>query len=402
MKNIINVMKFTVNDVIRKKSFIISNIIILLIIFIGFNIPNILKGINLESGDSKIIIIDNDKVFNDELQDIKIDNYDIEILDIDITEAKKKVEKEDITGIYISKYENIVNLTYIVKNIFMEDVMPTDLLNALEKKYEIIELKKLGLQNEDIEKLNGEFAVSLVQATEEANGNIFAMMLMSIILFYAIYFCAYQVSSYITVEKTSKIIETLVTSTSPSSIVIGKTLGVGVVGLAQMIVYVIALFVCANIFIDKELLSLILDLSSITPALVIITFIYFILGYLVFSLLYALTGSTVSKPEDVQSANTPVALISVFSFYLSYFTMLNPSSTLNKFASLFPFSSPFCMPFRIMMGLTDVKTVMISIAILTLTIIVVAKISIKIYSNAIFNYGTKIGFKDIIRFYKQK
>ena len=118
--------------------------------------------------------------------------------------------------------------------------------------------------------------------------------------------------------------------------------------------------------------------------------------------MYALTGSTVSKPEDIQSANGPVAIITVIGFYLSYFTMMNPTSELNILASLLPISSPFCMPFRIMMGLASNVDVAVSIAILIITILVIAKVAIKIYSSAILNYGTKMSLKDIIKMYKDK
>lgn len=125
-----------------------------------------------------------------------------------------------------------------------------------------------------------------------------------------------------------------------------------------------------------------------------------------YALLYALTGSTVSKPEDIQSANSPVAILAVIGFYLSYFTMMNPTSKLNLFASLSPISSPFCMPFRmpfrIMMGLASSTDVIMSIVILVVTIIFIANVAIKIYSNAILNYGTKMSIKDIIKMYKEK
>ena len=169
-----------------------------------------------------------------------------------------------------------------------------------------------------------------------------------------------------------------------------------------MIVIVLTALISSKAFLDAELLNSVLDMSNITPYLGIITIIYFILGYFEYSLLYALTGSTVSKPEDIQSANTPVAILAVVGFYLAYFTMMNPTSELNLFASLFPISSPFCMPFRIMMGLASGVDVLISIAILIITILVIAKIAIKIYSNAILNYGTKMNFKDMINMYKDK
>ena len=98
----------------------------------------------------------------------------------------------------------------------------------------------------------------------------------------------------------------------------------------------------------------------------------------------------------------PIALITVGGFYLSYFTMMNPTSNLNIFASMCPISSPFCMPFRVMMGLARPIDVLISILILIITGIIIAKIAIKIYSSAILNYGTKITLKDIIKIYKDK
>lgn len=143
-------------------------------------------------------------------------------------------------------------------------------------------------------------------------------------------------------------------------------------------------------------------MSNFTPYLAIITIIYFILGYVAYALMYALTGSTVSKPEDIQSANGPVAIIAVIGFYLSYFTMMNPTSDLNVFASMLPISSPFCMPFRIMMGLASTTDVVISILILLVTIFIIAKVAIKIYSNAILNYGTKMSFADLIKVYRDK
>ena len=131
--------------------------------------------------------------------------------------------------------------------------------------------------------------------------------------------------------------------------------------------------------------------------------IYFLLGYFTYAFLYALTGSTVSKPEDIQSANGPVSLIAGISFYLGYFSILiNPTSGLSTFAALFPFSAPFCMPARVMNGLASAPEIAISIAILIISVLLIAKIAIKVYSSAILNYGAKLSFKDAFRIYKEK
>lgn len=406
MKDILTVMKFTIKDMVKRKSFIVSTLIILILIVIGFNIPNIIKSIKGEDTGDKLLIVDNENIFEGNLELLKqMDlDYEIEIGKATFDEIKTKIENEEIEeAIIIEKQENNIKIRYIVENTTMMEEVPETLVNAINSLYTNMQISKLGLTTEELQSITPNFEFSLEQTEEEkASGNILAMMLMSIVLFYAIYFCAYQVSSSITTEKTSKIMETLVTSTSPRTIVLGKTIGIGIVGLLQMIVIVGTALISAKAFLEPELLESILDMSNITPYLGIITIIYFVLGYFAYALLYALTGSTVSKPEDIQSANTPVAILAVIGFYLSYFTMMNPTSELNVFASLFPISSPFCMPFRIMMGLASGTDVTISIAILIVTILIIAKVAIKIYSNAILNYGTKMSFKDIVNMYKDK
>ena len=407
MKSLITVMKFTMKDMVKRKSFIISTLIILILIVAGFNVPNIMKSMSGEDTGAILLIVDNDNVFEGNLETLKQADlgYKIETSsNLTYDDIKFKIEsKEASEAIMIEKQDENIKVRYIVENATMIPQVPENVVNMLNTLYTNIQISKLGLTETELQSITPNFEFSLEQTEEEqASGNIFVMMMMSLVLFYAIYFCAYQVSSSITTEKTSKIMETLVTSTSPRTIVLGKTIGIGIVGLIQMILIVATALISAKAFLEPGLLESVLDMSNITAYLGIITIIYFILGYFAYALLYALTGSTVSKPEDIQSANTPVALVAVVGFYLSYFTMMNPTSELNVFASLFPVSSPFCMPFRIMMGLASGVDVAISIAILIITILVIAKIAIKIYSNAILNYGTKMSFKDIVNMYKNK
>ena len=408
MRDIFTVVKFTMKDMVKRKSFIISTLIILILIIIGFNVPNLIKMFNEDNNGNKLLIIDSKNVFEGTLENLKqMDlGYEFEITneDLKFEDVKQKIEDKEIKeAIIISPENEKVKISYIVENTTMINEVPEECKNALTSIYSSLKISKLGLSEQQLQSITPNFEFNLEQTEEKsASGNILVMMIMSIVLFYAIYFCAYQVSSSITTEKTSKIIETLVTSTSPKTIVLGKTIGIGVVGLAQMTLIVSTALISAKTFLEEGLLESVLDMSNITPYLGAMTAIYFILGYLAYALLYALTGSTVSKPEDIQSANSPVAILAVIGFYLSYFTMMNPTSKLNVFASLFPISSPFCMPFRIMMGLANTTDVIISIAILIVTIIVIASVAIKIYSNAILNYGTKMSIKDIIKIYKDK
>jgi len=413
MKDLWTVASYTIKDMFKKKTFLISNLIILIMIVVGFNIPNILSSFDSEEeggekGTTKELVVDSKNIYEGTLNSLNsLDlgyEFMIENKEVTFEQIKEKIDNDEIEdAIIIDKVNDKIQMTYIVEDATMMTEVPESLQNTFTNLYTNLQLTKLNLSEEQLASLNPEFEFDLKQTEEqEVKGNVFAIMLLSLVLFYAIYFCAYQVSASITTEKTSKIMETLVTSTKPRTIVLGKTIGIGIVGFIQVIIIVTVALICAKYCLPEGVLDAVLDMSQITPTLGIFTILYFILGYATFALLYALTGSTVSKPEDVQTANGPVAIVAVVGFYLSYFTMMNPTSDLNVFASIFPFSSPFCMPFRIMMGIATPSQIAISIAVLVATILIIANISIKIYSNAILNYGSRVTLKDMIKMYKSK
>ena len=410
MKDLITVASFTIKDMVKRKSFIISNIIIILIIVLLFNIPNLLKLLDNGEGssNSKLLIVDSENIFEGNLEAInQMDlSYDAKISNEELSfdEIKEKISNNEIdAALVITPKDGKISMEYIVENLTYLEEIPENIVNAISTIYTNMQISKLNLTEEELNSMSPKFEFNLKQTEEEkVEGNVAVMMLLSMALFFAIYYCAYQVSTSITVEKTSKIIETLVTSTSPRSIVLGKTIGIGLVGLIQIAVYIIVALICKEVFLEPGALDSIINFNNVTPFLISMTLVYFLLGYAAYALLYALTGSTVSKPEDVQSANGPVAILVIIGFYLAYFTMMNPTSNLNIIASILPISSPFCMPLRIMMGIAETKDIILSIGVLLITIIIVAKVSIRIYSNAILNYGSKIGLKDIVRMYKNK
>lgn len=395
-------------DILGRKSFRISTIIIVVLIVLGFNVPNFINSINGGDFSDTMILSDPENLYNGALGSLNQAEeslgYKFDISSLDADEIKAKVNDGEVSSAIIIDRgtENNINLNYIIKN-SATAIPPTAVLDTLNSLYVNLQIQKLNLSAEQLAKISPEFQVNIEQTEDqEVGGNIFVMMLLSCVLFFAIYFCAYQVSSSITVEKTSKIMETLVTSTNPRTIVLGKTIGIGLVGLMQIVLFAIVAIISAYSFLNAELLENLFDMSSFTPYLAIIMIVYFILGYFAYALMYALTGSTVSKPEDIQSANTPIAIITMIGFYLAYFTLTDPTGNLNLFAALLPISSPFCMPLRVMMSIASGWEVAFSIIILVATCAIIAHIAIKIYSNAILNYGTKMSLKDIIRTYKEK
>lgn len=409
MKEMLIVSKFTIKDMIKRKSFIVSNIIFLLIILVGTNIPRILEAFNSDDENSRLLIVDNDNLLGESLSALS-DNKD---LGYEISFSNGEFLKSDAQkALDNDEYDEIISFKLDGKKIMFEDYQ-TDMnlsstnteviVNQITSIYYNKKLVDLGLTSKQLEDLDVGFELNNNHLSNSDSGNsTFAMMMFSIVLFYAVFFCASQVSSSVTTEKTSKIIESLTTSTSPKNIVLGKTLGVGVTGLIQLVVLLGFGIICAKMFLPSEILSGVINLSSINFAVWVIIILYFVLGYALFALIFALTGSLVQKPEDIQSANSPVSMLSVFVFYLAYFSMMNPKSSVSVFASLFPFSSPFSMPSRYMLGIANVWDVVISIGLLIVMCVIIGFISVKVYSNAILNYGSKFSLKDIGKYLKQR
>lgn len=409
MKELITVAKFTMKEMVKRKAFLISNLIILIIIVIGFNVPNIMeafKGDNTQTEDV-VWVIDAQDAYQgtlESLNQLELGNkFEVKNQEISIEEIGQKIEQGEIVeAIIVKKEHDSIQIEYVVDSIGMgrNEAIYEQVFSNL---YKNIKMSTSGLTPAQIASINEPITLEITQTKENSSGAMLAIsMILCIVLFYAIYFCAYQVSTSITTEKTSKIMETLVTSTKPRTIVIGKTLGIGIIGLCQVIAILIVAFISYKVFLPEGMLDGIFDISKITPQFIIVTLIYFLLGYTLYAFIYALTGSTVSKPEDVQSANSPVAFLAVIGFYLAYFSMMNPASNINTVASFLPISSPFSMPFRIIGNSVGLGEILLSLGILVVSIAIVANIAIKIYSSAILHYGTKLSIKDLFKMYQEK
>ena len=408
MRDILIVTKFTLIEALKKKAFIVSTIIMILMIILASAFTKIIPKLADSNEKDKVLIVDNDNIFENQLNTINELGLNNEFIianeKTSLADVKTKIKNKDIKkGIIISKAEGKIKIEYVVENTSLMMNSPVDIQKALKEIYSRNQLKKLNLTQQQIQSLEPNFEYTIVSSQEkDANKNVTVILALTGLLFAAIYTFAYQVSTSITTEKTSKIVETLVTYTKARNIVLGKTFGIGLAGLIQLLIIAIISIFSINTFVDKNMLSAFLDLSTITPALGITIVVYFILGYMEYALLYALTGSFVSNPEEVKAAATPASLIAVMSFYLAYFTIMSPTSNLNSIASIVPFSSPFSAPFRVMLGVATPREMIMSVLILIMTNILIAHIAIKVYTNAIINNGTKLSLKEIIKMYKTK
>lgn len=414
MKSLFTIVKFTAKEYIKKKSFIVVNAIMILIIVALCNVPNLINAFGSGEDDDKlkVQIVDNENILNassEMFNEIGLD-YDIEYFNNkQLEDVKKAISDEEIDiAIALKKVDNTVAFDFIVKkdDAFSDNQTTADIFSNIIKS---VNTNRLLLQENASPELIQAVNVPItyeIQGLEdnEGNQNFMIAMVSSFILFFAVYFYGYSVSTSVSSEKTSRVMETLVTSTTPTKIVVGKTIAMGLVGLGQLVGLILVAIASYKLFIpsDFDIVSKILSNLSIGVTDVLICLIYFVLGYTVYAFLSAVTGATVSKVEDVQSASTPISLIALISFYLAYFTSTTPNSSASQFASIFPFSAAFSMPGRILAGAVTGGEIVTSIIVLIVTAVILAMISIKVYSAATLHYGDRLKIKDLFRLYKQK
>ena len=171
MKDLLTVAKFTIKDMVRRKSFIISNLIILGMIVLLFNVPNIIKAIEGEESlfeKTKILIIDKNNIFEGTLEQINNMEigYEVSIINKEITfeEIKQKIEnKEAEEALVIDRKEGQINIQYIVENLAMMEEMPQELVNAVTTIYSNLQISKLGLTTEQLQNLSPIFNFEMKQ-----------------------------------------------------------------------------------------------------------------------------------------------------------------------------------------------------------------------------------------------
>ncbi|MDR0845322.1 MAG: ABC transporter permease, partial [Tannerella sp.] len=216
-------------------------------------------------------------------------------------------------------------------------------------------------------------------------------------------------------EKTNRIVEIMVSSVRPFDLLMGKIIGIGFVGLTQLILWGIVGSVLAGVVgvcfgISGGMqpgLSPGVDLSGFAGALsqlqsfnileILFFFVvYFIGGYLLYGSFFAAIGSAVNSPEDTQQFMTPVMIVLIFSLYIGIFSIDNPDGPMALWCSLIPFTSPVVMLMRIP-NVIPWWEKLLSVTFLYATAIVFVWISAKIYRVGILIYGKKPGFKELIK-----
>ncbi|MGI6519809.1 MAG: ABC transporter permease [Fermentimonas sp.] len=264
-------------------------------------------------------------------------------------------------------------------------------------------------------RMGGDGSVS-ESSTEMATiiGMVFTLLIYMFILLYG-----NMVMQAVLEEKKSRVVEVMVSSVKPVNLLIGKIVGIGLVGVTQLLVWAIlggVLFSGVSLFLasPEQVTALSADVGSsyveeIMSAVMGVNWleigvyflIFFIGGYVLYAAIFAMFASAVDSEEDTTQFMTPVTLIILFAFFAGFYSVSNPDGPLAFWCSLFPFTAPIVMMVRIPFGI-PLWEKLLSIVLLYGTFILTAILAAKIYRVGILMYGKKPTFKEMMKWVKYK
>ncbi len=394
-------------------TFISPVIILILGILIGY-----LTDINNNS-QKNIIVFDESFVFFKTFKNTKNINY----------QYTNQGNIEDIKAQAFQKH--IYGVLYIPENIqeiqFFSDETPSinfveNLTNQLENAifYQNLQNQNISLEsitsakekiNIDLQNFSGEKSSKLANWLKLIFGGASGYLLMMFIVVYG-----NMIMRSVIEEKTSRIIEIIVSSVKPIQLMLGKIIGTSLVGITQFILWLV---------IGGFLMVFLTNVFGVTPSntispaeiqqngqimqeilleffkfpimkLVGCFFIYFIGGYLLYSSMYATIGSAVDNETDTQQFIFPVLMPLMLAIYVGFFTVIeDPHGSISVLFSYIPLTSPVVMLMRIPFGVSWWE-ILISVTLLYLTFFIILWFAAKIYRVGILMYGKKASYKELI------
>ncbi|MEN0056687.1 MAG: ABC transporter permease [Mucilaginibacter sp.] len=402
---------------VRKKSFIIMIFVVpLLILAMGAAIVLIGKNSNKLSSLQIVNVIDNSKLFEGKLHDTT--NIKFVKGDQDLNKAKATSKNdENISTLYIPT-------DYMKKGgvqLFSKKKPALQLSEEVEKQMNDIAINNSMLEHHIDPALvntikNTNISINAVEITstgdKDANigPNIAVAIACSIFIYISLLIYGGQVMRGVIEEKTSRIIEVVISSVKPFQLMLGKIIGVGLVGLTQFSAWII-LSVISSKIAGQAFNSPASPMSGILQTLQTIPFgyilscflFYFLSGYLLYSALFAAVGSAVDSETETQQFMFPITLPLLFTYMLAVSVLFRaPDSPLAVWLSIIPFTAPVAMMVRLPFDPPGWQLAL-SMAMMVIGFLFTTYVAARIYRVGILMYGKKASFKELGKwfFYKE-
>ncbi|KRF59776.1 hypothetical protein ASG97_20510 [Bacillus sp. Soil745] len=400
------VLSHTYLSKLKTKSFIISTIIMMALILLLSNLSNLIDKFDSDEQE-KVAVIDQTEgsLFDSYKSAVAGVNDDLSIISAqDEKEAEEMVSAEEIVGYLLIQKDKTLGFKGTYKaNQISDSAVSNDLLLALTQLKGQITAKELNLTEQQIAQLNTPPAFDTIALqknakTEEdlnqARGLVYVLLF---VIYFGVLMYATMIAMEVATEKTSRVMEILISSVPPVTQMFAKIMGVALLSLTQMILF----FGVGYFSIKQNLTGMdegffsFFGFGSTDISTIIYAIIFALLGYFLYATLAACLGSVVSKIEDVQQMISPMTMLVVIAFMIAMFGLGNPSASYITITSFIPFFTPMIMFLRVGMLEVPFWEIAISIAVLILTIVLLGIIGAKIYRGGVLMYGSSKSLKSI-------
>ena len=292
--------------------------------------------------------------------------------------------------------KNVSNFAF---NQAMEDAISSAIIKA--------RLQRSGLDADLVHKLNRRatiktFKVGEGGSKEESGIVAFALSYaMVFIMYMALVFYGIFVMRGVIEDKSSRVVEVIVSSVKPHQLMAGKIIGIGAAGLTQLIIWAIAAALVSSygLLLAKQFAPAVdkIAIPSVSIWIYVAFVLFFVLGYFLYATLYAAMGSLANAESDIQSIQWPVVILLIISFTLMFAIMNSPDSPLAVVLSLIPFFAPILMFFRISVNAAPLSQVLLSIVLLAATICGLIWVTGRIFRVGILMYGKRPTLPEVMK-----
>ena len=331
---------------------------------------------------------------------------------VDRRDEDGDVDSDALTGILVVTDTGLAagHLTYLGKNVgSIGDI--SHLERALRTAVVRERMFALGMSAAIAEAATSRVELTTSKVTkgkmtgEGAESAFWLSYILIIVLFIALMPTGVQVMSAVVEEKSNRILEVLVSSVKPFDLMLGKVLGVGAASLLQLGIWGASAILAARVSAGQgsamagqgtagaERMSM--TLPSIPTDLIIVTLIYFALGFLFFATAYAAVGAMCNTVQETQQVQFPVMGMLLAGYLGAFATIGRPESTAARIMTFLPPTAPFIVPTRWSNAPLPMSELLASIAVCTLGVLGMVWLAARIYRVGILSYGKKPSFKDI-------
>lgn len=264
-------------------------------------------------------------------------------------------------------------------------------------------MQRAGISPEKVAEVSKDITINFINERGERETPMAKWAIsfaMGILLYISILVYGLYVMRGVIEEKQSRIIEVLLSSVKPFQLMLGKVTGIGLVSLTQVTIWVGSMFVISTIAAGQAIAFGNFQIPRIPLGLVAFMLIYLVLGYFLYSTLYAMIGAMVSSEEDGQQMQMPVTLLLVLPYIMSSFVLSKPDGTAAVILSLIPFFSPILMFMRITVQQPPWWQIALSIVLLIGAILGAVWVAAKIYRVGVLMYGKRPSLPELMKWLK--